>query len=99
MTALGQDFLHDALAQLAGWSGDGRDIHRTLELDDSEHADLTERVKVYSDALRLRPDVRREAGRTHIRICEPHSGLSARQVTLAARIEDAYRRVTRSPDR
>ncbi|MGH3716550.1 MAG: 4a-hydroxytetrahydrobiopterin dehydratase [Micromonosporaceae bacterium] len=95
MAALGQDFLHDALAQLSGWSGDGREIRRTLEIDESEHADLTERVKVYSDALRLRPDVRREDGRTHIRICESRGALTAAEVTLAARIEDAYRTVIR----
>lgn len=93
MAALGQDFLHDALAQLAGWSSDGEEIRRTLEINESEHADLTERVKVYSDALDLRPDVRRADGRTHIRIRESRGSLTAAEVTLAARIEDVYRKV------
>lgn len=92
MAALGQDFLHDALSQLTGWSSDGHEIRRTLEIDESEHADLTERVKVYSDALHLRPDVRRADGRTHIRI---RGALTTAEVTLAARIEDAYRSVIR----
>ncbi|MGH3740177.1 MAG: 4a-hydroxytetrahydrobiopterin dehydratase [Micromonosporaceae bacterium] len=95
MAALSRNFLHDALSQLAGWSGDDYEIRRTLEIDDSEHADLTERAKVYADALRLRPEIRRVDGLTQIRIQQPHDGLTVNEVALAARIEDVYRTVTR----
>ncbi|MGH3656634.1 MAG: 4a-hydroxytetrahydrobiopterin dehydratase [Micromonosporaceae bacterium] len=95
MAAFGQDFLNDALEQLAGWSGDHHEIRRTLDIDDSQHADLTERAKVCADALHLRADIRRVDGRTHVRICDNDGGLTAREVALAARIEDAYRTVTR----
>lgn len=96
MVALGQDFLDDALAQLAGWSGDQHEIRRTFEIDDAEHVNLAERAKIFADALRLRPDIRRTEGRTLIRIRDDDTGLTARQVALAARIEDAYRAVTRT---
>lgn len=97
MPALGQDYLRDALSQLAGWSANDQGIRRTFEIDDSQHADLTERAKIYADALRLRPDIRRIDGRTQVRICDPGDGLTAQEVTLAARIEDAYRTVTANP--
>lgn len=94
MPALGQDFLRDALSRLTGWSCDNREIRRTFEIDESQHADLTERAKVVADALRLRAEIRRVDGRTQVRICDLGNGLTAREVTLAARIEDAYRTVT-----
>ncbi len=99
MGALGRDLLHDALTRLGGWSGDTHEIRRTLEISESQHADLTERAKIVSDALRLRPDIRRVDGRTHVRICDPENGLTAREVALAARIEYAYHTVTRLEDR
>jgi hypothetical protein len=94
MPALGQDFLRDALSRLTGWSGNGQEIRRTFEIDESQHADLTERAKVFADALSLRADIRRVGGCTQVRIYDPGNGLTAREVALAARIEDAYRRVT-----
>jgi 4a-hydroxytetrahydrobiopterin dehydratase len=88
-------YLDDALALLAGWSRGDREITRTLELDDSQHAALTERVKVAADALRLRPEIHRRAGHTHIRLSTPErGGITTGEVTMAARIEDAYRAVT-----
>jgi pterin-4a-carbinolamine dehydratase len=88
------DYLSDALALLAGWTRDGREIKRTLRLDDTQHAALTERIKVVSDALQLRPDIRRLNGHTQIRLGSPDDGgLTPVEVTLAARIEDAYRTV------
>lgn len=90
-----RDYLSDALALLAGWSQDGREIRRTLRLDDSQHAQLTERIKVAADALQLRPDIRRLDGHTQIRLgAEDGAALGAGEVTLAARIEDAYRSIT-----
>lgn len=89
-----RDYLSDALALLQGWTHDGGEIRRTLQLDDSQHAALTERMKVVADALQLRPDVRRLDGRTQIRLRVPGmSDLSAGEVTLAARIEDLYRTI------
>lgn len=89
-----RDYLSDALALLHGWKRDGSEITRTLLLDDSQHAALTERVKVVADALQVRPEMRRLDGRTRIRVCsDDGSPLSAGEVTLAARIEDLYRTV------
>ncbi len=62
------DPLSDALAILAGWTREGRQIKRTLALDDTQHAALTERIKVVADALRLRPEIRRHDGRTQINV-------------------------------
>jgi 4a-hydroxytetrahydrobiopterin dehydratase len=92
-----RDYLADALSLLQGWTRDGQEIRRTLNLDDSQHAALTERIKVAADALQLRPDVRRLDGHTQIRLCTPDDGdLSESDVTLAARIEDFYRTITGS---
>jgi 4a-hydroxytetrahydrobiopterin dehydratase len=94
-TRQGGDYLNDALALLAGWTRNGREITRTLPLDDTEHAALTERIKVAADALQLRPRISREEGQTSIRLGAPDgAGLTAGEVTMAARIEDAYRTIT-----
>jgi 4a-hydroxytetrahydrobiopterin dehydratase len=90
----GVDYLTDALALLAGWSREGREIRRTLRLDDAQHAALTERVKVVADALQLRPIIRRIEGVTQIMVGTPTGTLTAGEVTLAARIEDVYRSIT-----
>ena len=90
-----RDYLSDALALLQGWTRDGTEIRRTLHLDDSQHAALTERMKVVADALQVRPHVRRLDGRTQIRLRTPGTtSLTAGEVTLAARIEDLYRTIT-----
>jgi pterin-4a-carbinolamine dehydratase len=89
------DYLSDALALLSGWTRDGVQIKRILPIDDSQHAALTERIKVAADTLRLRPDVRRLDGCTQICLGARDGGaLTDGEVTLAARIEDAYRTVT-----
>jgi pterin-4a-carbinolamine dehydratase len=89
-----RDYLSDALALLAGWTRDGPEIKRTLRLDETQHAALTERIKVVSDALQLRPNIRRLNGHTQIRLGSPDDGaLTPVEVALAARIEDAYRTV------
>ncbi|GAA3448279.1 4a-hydroxytetrahydrobiopterin dehydratase [Dactylosporangium matsuzakiense] len=91
-----RDYLSDALALLQGWTHDGGEIRRTLHLDDSQHAALTERMKVAADAVGVRPDVRRLDGRTQIRLRVPGSAasdLSPGEVTLAARIEDLYKTI------
>lgn len=95
----GSDYLTDALALLSGWTRGDRAITRTLELDDTQHAALTERIKVVADALQLRPQIERENGHTRIRLGAPDdSDLTAHEITMAARIEDAYRAVTKRPD-
>ena len=66
-----RDYLSDALALLAGWTRDGREIKRTLRLDETQHAALTERIKVVADALQLRPEIRRQNGQTQIRLGSP----------------------------
>jgi pterin-4a-carbinolamine dehydratase len=95
MLPLGRNDLRDALGQLKEWIGDTRELRRTMRLDESEHAALTERIKVVSDALQLRPDVKRRDGLTQICLRTPDGGaLTAVEVRLAARIEDAYRSIT-----
>ncbi len=90
-----RDYLSDALALLTGWVNVGPQIKRTLVLDDTQHAALTERIKVAADALRLRPDIRRLDGHTQIRLgCRDGDAITEGEVALAARIEDAYRTVT-----
>jgi pterin-4a-carbinolamine dehydratase len=92
---LGRDDLRDALGQLTEWTGDNREIRRVMRLDESEHAALTERIKVVSDALQLCPQVRRLDGYTQVCLRTPDGGtLTDGEVRLAARIEDAYRTVT-----
>ncbi len=94
MLPVGRDDLRDALGQLTEWIGDNRELRRTMRLDETEHAALTERIKVVSDALQLRPDVRRLDGLTQICLRTPDGGaITAGEVRLAARIEDAYRSI------
>jgi pterin-4a-carbinolamine dehydratase len=94
-TARHSDYLSDALTLLAGWTRDADEITRTLALDETEHAALTERIKVVADALQVQPDIRRTEGQTRIRLTTPEGGgLTAGEVTMAARIEDAYRTIT-----
>ncbi len=88
-----EDYLVDAFALLAGWQTNGAEIYRTLPIDDAQHAALTERIKVYSDALQIRPRIRRCDGETHIGLDSAEGKLSASEVTLAARIEHAYRTI------
>jgi 4a-hydroxytetrahydrobiopterin dehydratase len=92
---VGGDYLSDALTLLAEWSHEKRQLRRVLILDDAQHAALTERIKVVADALHLRPEIRRLDGRTQIKLGSPDGpGIGEGEVTLAARIEDAYRTVT-----
>ncbi|MFI7604157.1 4a-hydroxytetrahydrobiopterin dehydratase [Micromonospora sp. NPDC049366] len=91
-----QDYLSDALTLLSGWTREGEQIRRTLVMDDSQHAALTERVKVVADALHLRPEISRRADHTQIRVGHGSTPLTEGEVLLAARIEDAYRAVTAS---
>jgi pterin-4a-carbinolamine dehydratase len=88
------DYLSDALALLGGWTQDGVQLKRVLACDDSQHAALTERIKVAADTLRIRPNIRRLDGHTQICLGASNGGaITDGEVTLAARIEDAYRTV------
>lgn len=90
-----RDYLNDALTLLAEWTREDRQIKRVLYLDDSQHAELTERIKVVADALHLRPEIRRLDGHTQIRLgARDGADLTEGDITLAARIEDVYRTVT-----
>lgn len=88
------DYLNDALTLLSGWTRDGVQLRRELACDDSQHADLTERIKVAADTLHIRPTIKRSDG--HTQIClgqQDGSAITDGEVTLAARIEDFYRTV------
>jgi 4a-hydroxytetrahydrobiopterin dehydratase len=87
------DYLTDALGLLQGWTQDGVQLKRVLPCDDSQHAALTERIKVAADTLRIRPAIRRTDGHTQICLAGESDAITDGQVTLAARIEDAYRTV------
>jgi pterin-4a-carbinolamine dehydratase len=88
--------LRDALGQLTEWIKDPRELRRSLPIDETEHAALTERVKVVADVLQRHPDMRRQNGVTLISVRHPEGGsLTADEVRLAARIEDAYRSIHR----
>ena len=88
------DYLTDALALLTGWEQDGAQLTRVLPCDDSQHAALTERIKVAADTLHIRPDIRRVDGHTQICLGPPDgTAITDGEVTLAARIEDFYRTV------
>jgi pterin-4a-carbinolamine dehydratase len=88
------DYLSDALTLLGGWTQDGVQLRRVLACDDSQHAALTERIKVAADTLRIRPSIRRSEGHTQICLGAPDGvAITDGEVTLAARIEDAYRTV------
>jgi len=92
---LRKDALSDALALLAGWTREDKQLKRTYTLDDSQHTALIERVKVCSDAFHLRTEMRRLDGYTQVKVAaEDGAAITEREVTLAARIEDAYRTVT-----
>src|SRR6185312_13581536 len=91
------DYLSDALTLLSGWERDGVQLKRVLVCDDSQHAALTERIKVAADTLRIRPAIRRTDGHTQICLGAGESdAITDGQVTLAARIEDAYRTVVQA---
>lgn len=92
------DYLSDALALLSGWTRDGVQIKRVLPLDESQHAALTERIKVAADTLHLRPHIRRLNGHTQISLMASDGvAITEGEITLAARIEDAYRTITARP--
>jgi 4a-hydroxytetrahydrobiopterin dehydratase len=94
----GSDYLSDALALLSGWTRDGVQLRRELACDDSQHAALTERIKVAADTLHIRPRIRRADGHTQICLGDRDGdAITDGEVTLAARIEDFYRTVVGAP--
>jgi len=85
------DYLSDALSQLAGWMRDEECIRRTLQLDETQHAVLTERIQIVAEAFGVRPQIRRLDGRTQIKVCADADGsLTPAEVGLAARVEALY---------
>lgn len=91
--AYSDNYLVEALGLLGGWQRDGSEINRTFLLDEAQHAALAERVKIFADALQVPTRVRRGDGRTQINLDSGSGELSAGEVNLAARIEDAYRAI------
>ena len=88
------DYLSDALTLLSGWERDGVQLRRELVCDESQHAALTERIKVAADTLHIRPSIRRSNGHTQICLGDRDGeAITDGEVTLAARIEDFYRTV------
>lgn len=88
----GEDLLQDAIQQLDGWNCDDTRMTRVLPLDDSQHANLTEWIKIYADAFEQRPDVSRSDGQTRI-LVSGIGGVTLSEVNFAARVEDAYQHI------
>lgn len=97
----GEELLQDAIQQLDGWSTDATHMTRVLTLDESQHASLTEWIKIYADAFEQRPAVSRSDGKTRILVAGTE-GVTLSEVNFAARVEDAYQHIagvtTRSTD-
>ena len=94
-TLLSAALVRDALSRLAGWTGDTGGIGRTYRLSPSEHGEFTERVKVCSDAMDHRPDIRRVGDQTQVWLCtRAEGGVTEYDIALAARIADIVRVVT-----
>ncbi|MET0424043.1 MAG: 4a-hydroxytetrahydrobiopterin dehydratase [Actinoplanes sp.] len=88
------DYLSDALALLSGWTREGVQLKRELVCDESQHAALTERIKVAADTLHIQPRIQRANGHTQICLGDRDAdAITDGEVTLAARIEDFYRTV------
>jgi 4a-hydroxytetrahydrobiopterin dehydratase len=89
-----RDALSDALTLLAGWTREDRQLRRVFTLDDAQHAALIERIKVCADAMHQRAEIRRLDGHTQVKLdAEDGATITEHEVSLAARIEDAYRTV------
>lgn len=88
----GNDLLQDVLEQLDGWNAEPTHISRTLTIDDRQHADLTERIKIFADALELNPYVKRHDGFTQIELNRA-DGVTLSEIKFAARVEDAYQHI------
>lgn len=81
--------LLDALTELNGWVADDGRLSRSLPLDDSQHAELAEQIKIFADTLGVRPDVSRTDEATLI-VLAREGGFSLTDVTFAGRVESAY---------
>lgn len=90
--------VRDALSRLSGWSGDNNGIGATFTLDPAQHAELTERVKVCSDAMRHAPDIERMGDQTRFRLGNSEIGLTDKDIALAARIDAIARSIAPRPD-
>jgi 4a-hydroxytetrahydrobiopterin dehydratase len=97
-TRLSAALVRDALSRLTGWTGDTHSIGRTVTLTPSEFGDLTERVKVCSDAMNHRPEMHRHGNQTRLRLSTPaEGGVTECDIALASRIDDIVRVVTGTP--
>ncbi len=84
-----ENVLLDALRELNGWEADDGRLARTLPLDESQHAELAEQIKIFADTLNVRPDVSRSDHATLI-VLSRAGGVSLTDVTFAGRVESAY---------
>ncbi|MQM26919.1 pterin dehydratase [Glycomyces albidus] len=82
--------LLDALRELNGWVADDGRLSRSLPLDDSQHAELAEQIKIFADTLGVHADVRRIGDATLIVLAREEGGFSLTDVTFAGRVETAY---------
>jgi 4a-hydroxytetrahydrobiopterin dehydratase len=90
---LDADALQDALSGLDGWEGDGTAIRRTVELPSFMAAvRVVDRVAEAAEELDHHPDIDIRWS-TLTFACATHSagGVTGRDVTLAARIDEIVR--------
>jgi 4a-hydroxytetrahydrobiopterin dehydratase len=97
-TLLDAALVGDALSRLAGWTGDGGGIRRTLSMTDTEYGDFIERVKVTSDAMDHHADISRNGDEVSIALVT-HSagGVTEYDIALASRINDLARIAKNQP--
>ncbi len=74
---------------MPNWEHHDGHITRALELDDSQHAQLVEQIRIVADTFGLNPTLDRRNGLTHVSLCaDQPDGDSL--ITFAGRIESAY---------
>lgn len=92
---LSRELIDDALNGLQGWSTDGTQLTRDVELDDAQHAQVERAVDEVQTAMNHHADVARQGGTTRF-VLSTHSagGLTPLDVTLASEIDNAVRKAT-----
>ncbi|MFC4333805.1 hypothetical protein [Salininema proteolyticum] len=85
----GDDVILQGLEELPQWELRNGSIIRDLALDDSQHAELAERIRIVADTFGLNATIDRSPGNTQVAVCtSPLPGENV--VTFAGRVESAY---------
>lgn len=92
---LTRELLDDALHGVHGWTTDGEQITRDVELDDAQHEQVNAEVDEISTAMDHHADISRDGETTHF-VLSTHSagGVTSLDITLASEIDNAIRNAT-----